>query len=72
LFLVLLGLQLKAAEALRDEVRADRERLVGREAAVSAAESHLESHRRDIERQAADIHAALQVRVPGSVNHVHL
>lgn len=69
---MLLALQLKAAEALRNEVRGERERLLGREAAASAAESHLEAHRRDIERQAADIHAALQVRPPasGSLSHV--
>jgi len=54
---------MKAAEVLRDETRVERERLAGREAAVAAAESALEGHRRDLERQAAEINAALQVRV---------
>lgn len=47
---------------LRDETRVERERLAGREAAVAAAESALEGHRRDLERQAAEINTALQVR----------
>lgn len=55
-------LQLRAAEALKDEVRAERERLAAREAVVSAAESHLESQKRDSERQTAEIQHALQVR----------
>lgn len=54
-------LQMKGAEALRDEVRAERERLLAREAVVAAAESHLETQKRDSERQSAEIHNALQV-----------
>lgn len=53
--------QLRAAEQLRDEIRAERERLVGREAAVAAAEASLATHRRDMERQAAEIEHATQV-----------
>jgi hypothetical protein len=58
---VLPVLQLRAAEQLRDEIRAERERLVGREAAVAAAEASLATHRRDMERQAAEIEHATQV-----------
>lgn len=55
--------QMKAAEVLREEVRAERERLVAREAVVAAAESHLETQKRDSDRQSAEIHNALQVCV---------
>jgi hypothetical protein len=34
---------------------------MGRDAAVTAAESGLEGHRRDLERQATEINAAAQV-----------
>lgn len=56
-------LQLRAAEELRDDVRAERDRLVGREAAVTAAESGLATRRREMERQAAEIEQATQVCV---------
>jgi hypothetical protein len=56
-------LQLRAAEELRDDVRAERDRLVGREAAVAAAESNLATHRRDLEKQAAEIDHAAQVHM---------
>lgn len=63
--------QLRAAEQLRDEIRAERERLVGREAAVAAAEASLATHRRDMERQAAEIEHATQVRLLSAVDATH-
>lgn len=53
--------QLKAAEVLRDEARAERERLAAREATLAASEASLEQNRRELERQAAEVSAAVQV-----------
>lgn len=63
--------QLRAAEQLRDEIRAERERLVGREAAVAAAEASLATHSRDMERQAAEIEHATQVCPLPAVDATH-
>lgn len=55
-------LQLKAAEVLREEVRQEREKLSAREARLAGDQAALDAQRRDLDRQANELSAALQVR----------
>jgi hypothetical protein len=53
--------QLQSAEQLREEVRLEREKLGSKEARLAGLEAALEATRREMDRQAAEVAAAMQV-----------
>lgn len=53
--------QLHNAEQLREEVRLEREKLGSKEARLAGLEAALEATRREMDRQAAEVAAAMQV-----------
>jgi hypothetical protein len=53
--------QLHTAEQLREEVRLEREKLSSKEARLAGLEAALEATRREMDRQAAEVAAGMQV-----------
>jgi hypothetical protein len=53
--------QLHTAEQLREEVRLERDKLSSKEARLAGLEAALEATRREMDRQAAEVAAAMQV-----------